>query len=112
MSTEALRSGEIWVLLALLPLPLFPPVTLAGHDYWNARRYGASVVEDGHDGAGVGDVIERIGGQHDQVGALARAQGSPFGLDPQQFCVISGGAYDGLHRREPCLYHVFQFAML
>ena len=85
---------------------------LARHDYRNAWRDGAPVVEDGHDRAGVGDVIQRIGGQHDQVGTLARTQGSPFGLDPQQFCVVPGGAYDGLHRREAGLYHVFQFPML
>ena len=86
--------------------------SLLRHHHWNPRRNRAPVVEDGHDRAGVGDVVQRIGGQYDQVRALARPQRSARGLDAQQRSVAPGGAYDGLHRSEPRLHHVFQFPML
>ena len=72
-------------------------------------RNRAPIVEDGHNRTRVGDVVQRVGGQHDQVRAFTWLQRSARRFNPQQRSVALCGAYDGLHGCEPRLHHVFQF---
>ena len=66
---------------------------------WDAGLDFSAVVPDRHERSGVADVVERVGGQDEEVGALAGFQRAAVG-GVQQSGAAVGGQDDGLHRRQ------------
>jgi hypothetical protein len=69
------------------------------------RSTGAPAQVHRRDAARVGDVVERIGVEHDEVGALARMQRAGVG-DPQELGGVAGRRHDDLHGRHSGGHHV------
>src|ERR1700730_10948699 len=64
-------------------------------------RYYSALFQDQLQAPYIGDVLERIGGDHNQVGELARLHRSQFGADAAHLSAMARGRYHRLPRRRP-----------
>src|SRR5207249_5776986 len=58
------------------------------------------------------NALERVRVEHEKVRLLAGLEGPERRADAQRFCRVARGARDGLDRRQSCLDHQLQLAML
>ena len=64
-------------------------------------RYYSALFQDQLQTPHIGDVLERIGPDHNQVGELARLHRSQFGADAAHLSAMARGRYQRLPRRRP-----------
>ena len=62
-------------------------------------RHDAALFEDQLQSPYIGDVLERIGGDHNQVGELAHLYCAQFGADAAYRSAVARGRYQRLPRR-------------
>src|SRR5216683_7876769 len=96
---------------ALYPSSVRSAAGSAGTRQRDARLDLAPAVPDGDELPGVADVVQRVGGQDEKVGALALLQRPPI-RDAEHGGAPARRRDDGLHRREPCPHHQLQLVVL
>ena len=62
-------------------------------------RYYSALFQDQLQAPYIGDVLKRIGGDHNKVGELARLHRAKFGADATHRSAMSRGRYQRLPRR-------------
>src|SRR5215469_12797000 len=68
-------------------------------------RHDAALFQDQLQTPDIGDVLERIGPDHNQVGELARLHRAQFGGDAAHLSAMARGRYQRLPRRRPVATH-------